>query len=559
MWRMRSIISWLWLFSAVSAQFFGNQPNQQQYGQNTNSNGQHPYQNSQQLSFGQRSNPPQPQNGGIHRSMSQNTMGQPQNSPQQQNQQNQQNLQNQQQLRNFQQSGRSQNLQQSNLQQHNSQQSNRESSFLQSAANQFQSHIVKPLESAASQVKQAIARPGAVFNRFSSNQDNSWTGSSGSNSPGIFVTPTRNNVPLNPGATFYIQLSSYTNQGLNMKGGTTCYCPRDQCTILENILHPCYFTFTIVVSTASGEPIHYISKEFVAVNSTGQPSPSSGDWTVPVTLQLVSKPTYIDIFVNNLGPVIQGRTVNYLDEFWQVDTFTIDLSDYTPTIANQQPQPVTTRLNGQLVRSTLEVNYYVQCQAGLLGDSCDLQCQPTKQAEPPRTVCSSRITNVSSICGLDSSRSQVQNCQICGYGVIDEKCADLAALQSRELGVNSAFRVWTIILAILLAIALILICILIGLGVRQSRKQQDRERELRTRRVEPIFNDQPNFAAYDNRHNVGNPLLQNNDEWNKPPQPHIFNRPAGIESESNHSDTVPRNGTSAPAGYSQQTRREAQV
>jgi hypothetical protein len=70
-----------------------------------------------------------------------------------------------------------------------------------------------------------------------------------------------------------------------------------------------------------------------------------------VTLQLVSKPAYIDIFVNNLGPVIQGRTVNYLDEFWQVDTFTLDLTDYQPTISNQQPTPVSTRINGQLVGS----------------------------------------------------------------------------------------------------------------------------------------------------------------------------------------------------------------
>jgi hypothetical protein len=55
--------------------------------------------------------------------------------------------------------------------------------------------------------------------------------------------------------------------------------------------------------------------------------------------------------VNNLGPVISGKQVNYLDEFWQVDTFTIDLSDYQPVIANQEPQPVTAQLRGQLVSS----------------------------------------------------------------------------------------------------------------------------------------------------------------------------------------------------------------
>lgn len=187
----------------------------------------------------------------------------------------------------------------------------------------------------------------------------------------------------------------------------------------------------------SGEPVHYISKQFVAVNSSGQPSPSDGDWTVPVTLQLVSKPTYIDIFVNNLGPVIQGRQVNFLDEFWQVDTFTVDLTDYKPTLANQQPTPVNSRLNGQLVGSNLELSYYVQCQAGLLGDNCDLQCRPTKNQD--RSICTSRITNASSVCGMDSNRAQVQNCQVCGYGVVNEQCADLANFQGKELVRSFAF------------------------------------------------------------------------------------------------------------------------
>jgi hypothetical protein len=195
-----------------------------------------------------------------------------------------------------------------------------------------------------------------------------------------------------------------------------------------------------VVASSSGEPVHYISKQFVVVNNTGIPSPAEGDWTVPVTLNMVSKPTYIDIFVNNLGPVIQGRQVNYLDEFWQVDTFTIDLSDYRPSIANSQPSPVTTRLNGQLVGSNLEVSYYVQCQAGLLGDNCDLQCSPTKkQEQPARSICMSRITNTTSICTLDNNRAQVQNCQICGYGVLNDQCADLAHFEGQE--VVSVFKI----------------------------------------------------------------------------------------------------------------------
>lgn len=55
---------------------------------------------------------------------------------------------------------------------------------------------------------------------------------------------------MSTGASLTIQLSNYLNPNKAMKDGKTCYCSREECTILENVLHQCYFTFTIVISQA---------------------------------------------------------------------------------------------------------------------------------------------------------------------------------------------------------------------------------------------------------------------------------------------------------------------
>ncbi|CAD5222579.1 unnamed protein product [Bursaphelenchus xylophilus] len=393
---------------------------------------------------------------------------------------------------------------------------------------------------------QPLLRPGVMYDRVSNSGQSQFGGSivSASNSPGIFINPTRQGSRLSAGAVLNLQLTGYINENKAMRDGKTCYCPREECTLLENVLHPCYFTFTIIISPNGDEPVQYISKQFVIVNSTGMPE-QSGDWMSPVSVQTAFKPAVIDVFVNNLGPVIQGRTVVALNEFWLVDSFTVELDDYKPTIANQQPTPVVKRLTGSVVRSQLEFHYSVQCQAGYVGDNCDLQCRPTNTG-PARAICTSRLTNISSVCTYDQSRTAVENCTQCGLGLMNDDCADLAGITQRERGVSQAYKVWTIILGVLCGLLFICLLILLLLYVCALRRRKNGD----TRERQRIYQQQQRPA----RPIVSNPLLQ--DEWNKPREPYALRQAAPlVDSESIQSDTARQGGVS----YNPAPRREAQV
>ncbi|CAD5217577.1 unnamed protein product [Bursaphelenchus okinawaensis] len=390
--------------------------------------------------------------------------------------------------------------------------------------------------------KQTLLRPGAMYDRMGAGGN---TGNFGgnlvsvSNSPGIFINPNRGNR-LSPGAVLNLQLTGYINENKAMRDGKTCYCPREECTILENVLHPCYFTFTIVVSQNGGEPAQYISKQFVIINNTGLPMENSGDWMAPVSIQTAFKPSTIDVFVNNLGPVIQGRQVVYLNEFWLVDSFALDLDDYRPTIANQQPQPVVTKLTGSVVRSQLELQYAVSCQSSFLGENCDLQCKPISTG-PGKAICTSRLTNISSVCTYDNSRANVENCTQCGLGVMNDACADLADITRREVGVSSAYKVWTIILGVLCGLLLIFFIILLILYICALKRRATEPRERQR-----IYQQQIR-----NRPIVSNPLLES--EWNKPREPYALRQPP-VDDTSIQNEPIP-----GVYEYSQPPRREAQV
>uniref|UniRef100_A0A1I7SR48 Uncharacterized protein n=1 Tax=Bursaphelenchus xylophilus TaxID=6326 RepID=A0A1I7SR48_BURXY len=352
---------------------------------------------------------------------------------------------------------------------------------------------------------QPLLRPGVMYDRVSNSGQSQFGGSivSASNSPGIFINPTR-------------QVGSVA---LKRDFGS-------------------FFVFF------GDEPVQYISKQFVIVNSTGMPE-QSGDWMSPVSVQTAFKPAVIDVFVNNLGPVIQGRTVVALNEFWLVDSFTVELDDYKPTIANQQPTPVVKRLTGSVVRSQLEFHYSVQCQAGYVGDNCDLQCRPTNTG-PARAICTSRLTNISSVCTYDQSRTAVENCTQCGLGLMNDDCADLAGITQRERGVSQAYKVWTIILGVLCGLLFICLLILLLLYVCALRRRKNGD----TRERQRIYQQQQRPA----RPIVSNPLLQ--DEWNKPREPYALRQAAPlVDSESIQSDTARQGGVS----YNPAPRREAQV
>lgn len=100
---------------------------------------------------------------------------------------------------------------------------------------------------------------------------------------------------------------------------------------------------------------------------------------------------------------------------------------------------------------------------------------------------------------------------------------------------------WTIVLGVLLGIAIIFIIILVFMYVVAERKLKEKHRQdlqNRDRRYNGNGNGHNNIGAYENGRNaISNPLLVN-DDWSKPPhQPHAFTH-HGVESESNHSDSV---------------------
>lgn len=76
----------------------------------------------------------------------------------------------------------------------------------------------------------------------------------------------------------------------------------------------------------------------------------------------------------------------------------------------------------------------------------------------------------------------------------------------------------------------------------ERKLKRDQQEELRNRRYADNGNGNGNgngVGAYENgRHAISHPLLPPTDDWSKPAhQPHAFVH-HGVESESNHSDSV---------------------
>ncbi|KAH7732106.1 Protein F14B8.5 b [Aphelenchoides avenae] len=373
--------------------------------------------------------------------------------------------------------------------------------------------------------------------------------------PGFLQTPPRQAGFSNlKAASLSIALNEYTNQGLKMENGMTCTCnPPTQCTFLKNIPNPCYFSFTIIVS-AKDQSVHYISKDFVPMNISGQMDPTQGDWTTTAVIEMASKPMSIDIFVHNLGPVIQGTSALYFDYLWPVDTFVIDLRDYVPTAQGQAENPVSNRYTGLRVGSILTVTYKVSCLSGYMGPSCDMQCTSGGNFGADtnkQVICSSTIGNTSAICEYsDGTRSQVTKCITCPYGVSNHTCVNL--------GVSWAYRTWTIVLGCLLGIALIFIILLVVLKIASDRKRkQEQERYARSARGASYIS-----SPYDNNapNSVTNPLLSGNDEWAKPPAPPTAVRRAHQPVAVTDAETSRTTDSDTRNGHGPyQPRREAQV
>jgi len=356
------------------------------------------------------------------------------------------------------------------------------------------------------------------------------------------------------GANLYFKINGYSNPGMTMPGGKTCVCPTGSCTFLQNVPNPCLVALTAIM-TSSDQNVQYIASDFVPYNgSTG--TLGYGNWNNDNNIQMATLPQSIDIFVHNLGVVIDKSTgnLNYFNYLTKVDTFVIDLRNNTPAPSSQTPQQVRQTYTGQQqdVQSTLDFTFSLQCASGYSGPLCDLNCPQNSGGNTP-VVCTSTITGQQSVCNYTSSNNitQVGNCQLCVNGVNNNNtCAGLD--NQNNLGsdkVSKAFKIWTIVLGVLLGLAVLFIILLLVMYVI-LRRQSDRQTSSYQR--------QPNYSAgYGQRapNSLTNPLISKNDEWPRTNPPTAMTRGAPItDMETTQGTEAPRNGHSH---YS--PRREAEV
>uniref|UniRef100_A0A915EFP4 GPR180/TMEM145 transmembrane domain-containing protein n=1 Tax=Ditylenchus dipsaci TaxID=166011 RepID=A0A915EFP4_9BILA len=120
---------------------------------------------------------------------------------------------------------------------------------------------------------------------------------------------------------------------------------------------------------------------------------------------MTTKPQSIDIFVHNLGPVIDQNTAQaiYFDYLVLVDTFVIDLRDYVPIPYGDKFVLTTIESTGQLVKSTLTASYGVNCKYGYMGALCDLKCDMTAK---PRNAVNNQPSNKNSQQQTQSTQPQ---------------------------------------------------------------------------------------------------------------------------------------------------------
>ncbi|CAD6187571.1 unnamed protein product [Caenorhabditis auriculariae] len=269
------------------------------------------------------------------------------------------------------------------------------------------------------------------------------------------------------GAQVDIRLTSYANTNLNLMNGTTCMCPINNCNYIPaNQQNQCLFSFVIVISAAD-QSIQYIQSDFYPMPNNGLLT--SGNWTIPYSFQMNTKPVAIDIFVQHLGVVMDSQTAQLLffNHLALVDSFVVDLINYSNSGQNG-PQALT--LVGQQQGTQLQISLNVQCINNMMGQYCDLQCNNANIGNSNTVICFSNRTNTYSACKWNSYRSQVTDCYVCTHGTYNGTCNG-AVIYTNNGGVAYAFRTWTIVLGVLLGIALLLIlCLIISYIIVRNRE-----------------------------------------------------------------------------------------
>ncbi|KAI6177785.1 CBN-PQN-89 protein [Aphelenchoides bicaudatus] len=308
-----------------------------------------------------------------------------------------------------------------------------------------------------------------------------------------------------------VQLRSYLNANSMLDASRTCLCNTGDClmTTPQQMGSKCLFSFMIIVSSADSS-VQYRATEFLALNSYGQiDSNSTNKFTEVQSFTLNNQPTAIDIFVHNLGPVINAysKKLENSNTVYHVDTFVYPLNSTSAINSRSSTQMQQASLVGNLLGTQLSLSYSVSCRGNLIGAGCDLSCN-SSAVNSNTAVCINRRTGFYSVCRWQSSKTQVTDCKNCPWGIKDNAyCMDESGgiLEAHHAGVVSeGFRTATIILAILCGVFLLLIVLVIVVCCmrkpKQSRSslrgQHNYESELLTQRngddIRPLNSSAPN-------------------------------------------------------------------
>uniref|UniRef100_A0AC35U7L5 LAM_G_DOMAIN domain-containing protein n=1 Tax=Rhabditophanes sp. KR3021 TaxID=114890 RepID=A0AC35U7L5_9BILA len=268
--------------------------------------------------------------------------------------------------------------------------------------------------------------------------------------------------PAETGAEVYIKINGYNNANLMMPNQTTCVCPQGLPCPYLTAANPggCNFGFTIVITNAMGE-VKYLSSAFF-------PTQAYLDLTgkgIETKVNMAAKPASIDIFVHQLGFVIDAATgsLRGFNSLYHVDTFVLITKGTPPSPSNGSPNKQSSALTGQLMQTTLNVEYYTQCLSNRWGADCDLICDSNVDTVTNKVRCHSNVTGYDYSCPSPQNNLGIAfNCTICPNGYANGTCIGTQLTTDAEKGlVDFGFKIATIILGSLLGLALIIIIILI--------------------------------------------------------------------------------------------------
>ncbi|KAI6175188.1 Prion like protein [Aphelenchoides fujianensis] len=286
-----------------------------------------------------------------------------------------------------------------------------------------------------------------------------------------------NNYPVQ----VQVQLRSYLNSRLMLDSTRTCACDSGDCILTspQNMGYRCFFSFMIIVSSADSS-VQYKATDFLLLNQAGQiDSNYTQRFSEMYTFSLDNQPTAIDVFVHNLGPVINAFTkkLEQSTTVYHVDTFVHPLNS-SSAFGSRSGQMQQVQLSGSLLGTQLALSYSVSCRGHLIGPGCDMSCN-SSTVNSNTAICQNNRTGYFSVCRWLGGRSQVTDCQNCPWGIRENAyCTDesgMGVLEAHHAGVVSeGFRTATIILGVACGLLFLLLIFTIVVCCLRQPKQQSR-------------------------------------------------------------------------------------